>query len=130
MARPNACYLPVTILLFLLLGCKCRSDRSAAGDGEKLLAAKRDWGSPRQLASWDPAAAADHCSWKGVVCADGVSVVTELSLRSLNLTGSVPASVCELENLDRLDLSYNILIGVGFKLVVCVFVLCASSLCV
>ena len=75
MARPNTCYLPVIIVLFLLLGCKCRSDHSAAGDGEKLLAAKHDWGNPRQLVSWDPVAAADHCSWKGVVCAggDGVS---------------------------------------------------------
>ncbi|CAL5049622.1 unnamed protein product [Urochloa decumbens] len=98
------------LLLFLLAG-------GGAGDRDALLAVKKDWGSPPALQSWDPAAAPDHCNWAGVTCAaaaaggGGCGVVTGLALSRLNLTGLVPASVCALKSLARLDLSYNNLTG-------------------
>ncbi|WVZ79799.1 hypothetical protein U9M48_027335 [Paspalum notatum var. saurae] len=98
------------LLLVLLLAGEVRSQsQPAAGDRDTLLAVKKDWGNPPQLSSWDPAAAPDHCNWTGVTCAGGA--VTELALPRLNLTGSVPASVCALQSLARLDLSYNNLTG-------------------
>ncbi|RCV21981.1 hypothetical protein SEVIR_4G151300v4 [Setaria viridis] len=101
----------LVLLLFLLLAGGGRS-QPAAGDRETLLTVKKDWGSPSQLKSWDPAAAPDHCNWTGVACATGGGgVVTGLTLSHLNLTGSVPASVCLLKNITHLDLSYNNLTG-------------------
>ncbi|KAG2612292.1 hypothetical protein PVAP13_4KG275705 [Panicum virgatum] len=114
------CRFPVllVLLLFLLLAGDGRSQPqpAAAGDRDTLLAVKKDWGSPPQLASWDPAAAPDHCTWPGVACATasgggGGGAVTGLALSRLHLTGSVPASVCALKSLARLDLSYNNLTG-------------------
>ncbi|KAJ1259552.1 hypothetical protein BS78_10G165200 [Paspalum vaginatum] len=102
----------LVLLLFLLLAGDGRSQSQpagGAGDRDTLLAVKKDWGSPPQLSSWDPAAAPDHCNWTGVTCAAGA--VTELALPRLNLSGSVPASVCALQGLARLDLSYNNLSG-------------------
>ncbi|CAN6169411.1 unnamed protein product [Urochloa humidicola] len=114
MARSNTCclHLPLVMALFLLLlRCKCRADHPAAGDRETLLAVKHAWGNPPQLASWDPVPGTDHCSWKGVKCADGGGIVTELSLHSMKLSGTISALVCELKNLTRLDLSNNSLNG-------------------
>ncbi|KAL6602848.1 hypothetical protein ACP70R_043209 [Stipagrostis hirtigluma subsp. patula] len=108
---------PVVLLLVLLVAGKGGAQPAAAGDRDTLLAVKKDWGSPAQLASWNPAVAPDHCNWTGVKCVSaaagggGGGVVTELSLPSLNLSGTVPASVCALKNLTRLDLSYNNLTG-------------------
>ena len=116
MSGPTTCCrrfpLLFVLLLFLLAG-EGRSQTSAGpSDRDKLLAVKKDWGNPPQLKSWDPAAAPNHCNWTGVRCATGGGgVVTELILPGLKLTGSVPASVCALESLTRLDLSYNNLTG-------------------
>ncbi|CAN6176820.1 unnamed protein product [Urochloa humidicola] len=103
---------PLVLLLFLLAGVGGSQLAGGAGDRETLLAVKKDWGSPPQLKSWDPAAAPDHCSWTGVTCATGAAGdVTGLTLSHLNLTGSVPASACALKSLTRLDLSNNNLTG-------------------
>ncbi|KAL6845842.1 hypothetical protein ACP4OV_024417 [Aristida adscensionis] len=118
MLRPNTCTGGTTLLLLLLLlAGPCGAQPVATSDRDTLLAVKEEWGSPPQLAAWDPAANTDHCSWAGVKCASGTGgagaggVVEELSLAGLNLTGSVPASVCALRELTRLDLSYNKLSG-------------------
>ncbi|CAL5042347.1 unnamed protein product [Urochloa decumbens] len=100
----------LVLLLFLLLAGGGTSQPAAAGDRDTLLAIKKDWGNPPQLKSWDPAAAPDHCTWTGVTCA-GAAAVTGLTLSNLFLAGSVPASVCALKSLARLDLSYNNLTG-------------------
>uniref|UniRef100_A0A0D9WR72 non-specific serine/threonine protein kinase n=1 Tax=Leersia perrieri TaxID=77586 RepID=A0A0D9WR72_9ORYZ len=109
---PNTYPLLLLTALLLLAG----ASSAAAGDRDTLVAIRKAWGNPRHLAAWDPAAAAagDHCGWVGVTCSDsgdGKSVVTELALANMNLTGTVPAAVCELTNLARLDLSSNQLAG-------------------
>uniref|UniRef100_M8BHH8 non-specific serine/threonine protein kinase n=1 Tax=Aegilops tauschii TaxID=37682 RepID=M8BHH8_AEGTA len=110
---PSTYPLPLLLLAVLLLAGES-SSQPASGDQATLLAIKKDWGNPAQLASWDPTAHADHCNWTGVACeGDGAGrVVTGLSLPKLNLTtGEVPTSVCALANLTSLDLSYNNLTG-------------------
>ncbi|PUZ60301.1 hypothetical protein GQ55_4G112700 [Panicum hallii var. hallii] len=113
MSRSNTSCLSLLVVLLLLLGGGCSSQRAGGGgDREALLAVKREWGGPSQLASWDPAANPDHCNWTGVTCATGGGgVVTGIILPRFNLTGSVPAPVCSLKSLARLDLSYNNLTG-------------------
>ncbi|EMS68150.1 Receptor-like protein kinase HSL1 [Triticum urartu] len=109
---PSIYPLPFLLLAVLLLAGES-SSQPASGDQATLLAIKKGWGDPAQLASWDPAAHADHCSWTGVACegAGAGRVVTGLSLQKLNISGEVPGSVCDLANLARLDLSYNNLTG-------------------
>ncbi|CAM0910311.1 unnamed protein product [Alopecurus aequalis] len=106
---------PLVLLLGVLLLLAGQStSQSTSGDQATLLAIKKEWGNPSQLASWDPAVHADHCSnWTGVACEGAAGVVTGLSFAGLYITGGVPASVCDLKNLTRLDLSYNNLTG-GF----------------
>ncbi|CAN6201344.1 unnamed protein product [Urochloa humidicola] len=117
MSGPTTCCrfpLLLILLLFLLLagGATSQPAASSSGDRDTLLKISKDWGNPPKLKSWDPAAAPDHCNWTGVTCAAAASgAVTALTLSHLNLTGSVPASVCALESLARLDLSYNNLTG-------------------
>nr|CAB3468253.1 unnamed protein product [Digitaria exilis] len=110
---PACCRFPllIVLLLFLLLTGEGLSQPAAsAGDRDTLLAVKKEWGSPPQLNSWDPAP--DHCSWAGVTCAAGSGgPVTRLDLPGQNLIGSVPVSVCALRSLTRLDLSNNSLTG-------------------
>ncbi|KAM3192148.1 hypothetical protein ACQJBY_069404 [Aegilops geniculata] len=109
---PSTYPLPFLLLAVLLLADES-SSQPASGDQAALLAIKKGWGDPAQLASWDPAAHADHCNWTGVACegAGAGRVVTGLSLPKLNISGEVPTSVCALVNLARLDLSYNNLTG-------------------
>uniref|UniRef100_A0A0E0E2U5 non-specific serine/threonine protein kinase n=1 Tax=Oryza meridionalis TaxID=40149 RepID=A0A0E0E2U5_9ORYZ len=113
----NTCLLAVLVGGVLLLLGGEGSSQLAVGDRHTLVAIRKGWGNPRHLASWDPAAAAaDHCSWEGVTCSSnattgGGGVVTELSLHDMNLTGTVPAAVCDLASLTRLDLSNNQLTG-------------------
>ncbi|CAD6339227.1 unnamed protein product [Miscanthus lutarioriparius] len=116
MSGPTTCCrrfpLLLVLLLFLLAGEGRSQPAAGPSDRDTLLAVKKEWGSPPQLKSWDPAAAPNHCNWTGVRCATGGGgVVTELTLSRLKLTGSVPASVCALKSLTRLDLSYNNLTG-------------------
>ena len=105
--------LPILVML-VLAGRRSAQPAGTPSDRDTLLAIKKDWGEPRQLASWDPATA-DHCRWSGVTCetAGGSvgGVVVEFSLSVRNLNGSVPASMCALKNLRRLDLSYNNITG-------------------
>lgn len=105
--------LPLLLLAVLLLAGES-SSQPASGDQGALLAIKKNWGNPAQLASWDPAAHADHCNWTGIACEGagaGPRVVTGLSLPKLKISGDVPPSVCDLANLALLDLSYNNLTG-------------------
>ncbi|KAL2641249.1 hypothetical protein R1flu_008836 [Riccia fluitans] len=61
------------------------------------------------LVSW-VASSDSPCSWNGVTC-DQFSSVTELNLQSANLTGLVPATLCQLPKLTKLNLAWNYIGG-------------------
>nr|CAB3468185.1 unnamed protein product [Digitaria exilis] len=119
MPGPTSCsrfpLLIVLLLFLLLLAGEVHSQPATgtgAGDRDTLVTIKKDWGNPPQLNSWDPTTAPNHCNWTGITCGGGAAgAVTGLALPRLNLTGAVPASVCLLSSLARLDLSNNNLTG-------------------
>ena len=53
------------------------------------------------------AASADTCSWYGVSCDVSQGFVTELQLDANNLKGSLPESLVNLSQLNRISLNYN-----------------------
>lgn len=80
-----------------------------------LLSFKRNLAqsSTQPLSNW-LATDANPCNWTGVVCngsSSSTGHVTQLSLTSLGLTGSISPSLGNLSHLQSLDLSYNQLTG-------------------
>ncbi|XP_051149535.1 probably inactive leucine-rich repeat receptor-like protein kinase At5g06940 [Andrographis paniculata] len=60
------------------------------------------------LSSWSNTTAIHHCNWTGVSCTSSQPfLVSALSLQSLNLSGAISASICELPNLATLNLADN-----------------------
>ncbi|CAN0907281.1 Receptor-like protein kinase HSL1 [Linum grandiflorum] len=77
-----------------------------------LLNLKQQLGDPPLLNSWSSDPTSDPCSWPELNCtADGT--VTELHLSDKNVTVPIPPTICLLQNLTLLDLSYNYIPG-GF----------------
>jgi Leucine-rich repeat (LRR) protein len=48
-----------------------------------------------------------ECTWEGVTCDAGETTVTEINLGSNGLDGTLPASLSDLTNLERLSLMFN-----------------------
>jgi Leucine-rich repeat (LRR) protein len=70
-----------------------------------LLNLKQHWQNPQPLGHWTPSNSSSHCSWPEINCTD--SSITGLSLKNMNIIGTVPPFMCDLKNLTTLDLSYN-----------------------
>ncbi|KAI5020928.1 hypothetical protein ZWY2020_054338 [Hordeum vulgare] len=114
MPQSHVLLLPIAALLtvvFLLAPDRSdaarplRHERTTTTELHTLLAIKNEWGNPLQLASWNTT---DHCSWPGVTCvARGGGLVTGISFKGLNRSGSIPPSMCNLKYLTHLDISHN-----------------------
>ncbi|CAN6278037.1 unnamed protein product [Urochloa humidicola] len=101
------------VLLFFLLAFLTSNSTSQSmaqtTDREILLTINKQWGSPSALSSWSPHNNS-YCSWAGVSCNTN-GQVTKLSLPNLNISNPIPTSICTLQNLSDLDLSYNYFTG-------------------
>ncbi|OAE26575.1 hypothetical protein AXG93_269s1000 [Marchantia polymorpha subsp. ruderalis] len=82
------------------------------GEADALLAFKEGIGnySEGALDDWTPGKRSDYCSWTGVTCNRQLHV-TALNLSSLDLTGSLGSSLCNLTFLEELHLDQNFLQG-------------------
>uniref|UniRef100_A0ACD5YVC1 Uncharacterized protein n=1 Tax=Avena sativa TaxID=4498 RepID=A0ACD5YVC1_AVESA len=87
---------------FLALGANGAGGED--GDETVMQALRRGLAPP----DWETAAAAEHCSWRGVTCAGGAVTAIELPRRGLRGDFSAAAG---LRALARLDLSFNELAG-------------------
>ncbi|XP_059431682.1 receptor-like protein kinase HSL1 [Corylus avellana] len=77
-----------------------------------LLNLKQHWQNPQPLRHWTPSNSASHCSWPEITCSDGS--VTGISLPSMNINGTVPPFICDLNNLTAIDFSFNYMTSNGF----------------
>ncbi|KAJ3692066.1 hypothetical protein LUZ60_012416 [Juncus effusus] len=96
------CFLIFTILIS---NSNCQTQNPEL---EILLQLKSGWGNPPALESWN-SNSTNHCTWQGITCSNGS--VTEISLPSQNLNQSISDSICELKNLEHLDLGNNTLLS-------------------
>ncbi|GJM90669.1 hypothetical protein PR202_ga06971 [Eleusine coracana subsp. coracana] len=107
-----------TVLLHFLLvvffTSSCTTLQSAMAQTEAvelatLLKLKTDWGSPSALSSWS-SENSTYCKWSGIIC-DSTGHVTTLSFQNFHIAKPIPASICSLNDLSHIDLSYNNLTG-------------------
>ncbi|XP_010534339.1 PREDICTED: probably inactive leucine-rich repeat receptor-like protein kinase At5g06940 [Tarenaya hassleriana] len=61
------------------------------------------------LSSWSNTSSLHHCNWTGITCVRAPSLyVSSIKLQSLNLSGEISDSICQLPYLTHLDLSDNL----------------------
>uniref|UniRef100_J3LAZ5 non-specific serine/threonine protein kinase n=1 Tax=Oryza brachyantha TaxID=4533 RepID=J3LAZ5_ORYBR len=93
------------VISFSLLHKSCPQSTNQSNDEHQiLLELKKHWGSSPLIGRWNSDSAA-HCNWGGIACTNGV--VTAISLPHQTFIKPLPPSICLLENLTHLDLSYN-----------------------
>lgn len=93
--------------LLLCLLCDCLSE-----EGQILLQIKASWNTNGGLNDWrSDSNGDDHCNWTGVTCHRNNKSVVGLDLENLNITGTIPSSVCKLSNLRDLNLNLNYFAG-------------------
>jgi hypothetical protein len=93
--------------LFLLLFSHATSDQLHDQEHAVLLKLKQHWQNPPPLSHWTSSNSSSHCIWPEITCSTDGSSVTRLSLKNMNIIGTVPPFMCDLKNLTTLDLSYN-----------------------
>ncbi|KAK6161911.1 hypothetical protein DH2020_001752 [Rehmannia glutinosa] len=88
-----------TLILFILLIPPYLQVNSQNLSSEQtiLLSLKQHWGNPPSLESWT--SNSSPCDWPQVDCTFGA--VTGLSLAEKNISGTIPSSICQLNNISR-----------------------------
>ncbi|XP_057434819.1 receptor-like protein kinase HSL1 [Lotus japonicus] len=104
--------LKLPLYLFLLLAITVPFQvisQATTTEETVLLTLKHQLGDPPSLQSWKQSPSSP-CDWPEILCTAGA--VTELLLPSKNITQtSLPATICDLKNLTKLDLSNNSIAG-------------------
>ncbi|KAK7285547.1 hypothetical protein RJT34_20322 [Clitoria ternatea] len=97
-------FLSVTFSIFNL-------SSSVSSEGDILLSFKSSIeDSKKALSSWSNTSSNHYCNWTGITCSTTPSSlsVTSINLQSLNLSGDISSSICDLPNLSYLNLADNI----------------------
>ncbi|XP_074561939.1 uncharacterized protein LOC141818314 [Curcuma longa] len=95
----------ILIWLHLLLISKATTIAHADYREQSILLGLRDhWSGTSALSSWSTSS--PHCEWPGIQCDNG-GFVNSISVPNMHITQSVPAFICNLNNLSHLDLANN-----------------------
>ncbi|KAK6945325.1 Protein kinase domain [Dillenia turbinata] len=79
----------------------------ASTEGEILLTFKASIEDPSDyLSTWSNTSLTNYCNWTGVTCS--FTSIISLNLQSLNLSGEISPSVCDLKNISFLNLADNL----------------------
>ncbi|XP_065857730.1 probably inactive leucine-rich repeat receptor-like protein kinase At5g06940 [Euphorbia lathyris] len=89
--------------LFFLTTC-------ALSESDILLSFKASIEDPKEsLSTWSSTSNLHFCNWTGINCSTPFSLtVTSINLQSLNLSGEISSSICQLTNLSLLNLADNL----------------------
>ncbi|XP_010278042.1 PREDICTED: receptor-like protein kinase 5 [Nelumbo nucifera] len=98
-----------TLLFFFSLQLQANS-QTINDEQSILLKLKQDWQSQPPMDSWN--SSLPFCKWTGITCNNGGSI-TAISFYNWNITRKIPPVICNLNNLNHLDLAYNYVTG-GF----------------
>ncbi|KAK2363360.1 MDIS1-interacting receptor like kinase [Trifolium repens] len=60
------------------------------------------------LSTWSNTSQTHFCNWTGISCSSSSLSVTSVNLQSLNLSGDISSSICDLPNLFDLNLANNV----------------------
>ncbi|KAL2320811.1 hypothetical protein Fmac_029780 [Flemingia macrophylla] len=106
MAIPTLC---TYLFLLLCVAFPIFNLASSSSEGDILLSFKASIeGSRKALSSWSNTSSNHHCNWTGITCSTTPSLsVTSINLQSLNLSGDISSSICDLPNLSYLNLADN-----------------------
>ncbi|XVF75840.1 hypothetical protein PTKIN_Ptkin13bG0219100 [Pterospermum kingtungense] len=83
---------------------------SSSSEADTLLNFKAFIDDPKHsLSIWSNTSGVHHCNWTGITCIPTPSLyVSSINLQSLNLSGEIPSSICELPYLSHLNLADNL----------------------
>ncbi|XVE61205.1 hypothetical protein DITRI_Ditri06bG0020800 [Diplodiscus trichospermus] len=83
---------------------------SASTEADALLSFKAFIDDPKNsLSSWSNTSGVHLCNWTGITCIPTPSLyVSSINLQSLNLSGEISSSICELQYLSHLNLADNL----------------------
>lgn len=101
-AKPNSFFF-IFFIFFSPILLLHSSSQSLSDEKQILLDIKNDWGNPIQLSSWN--SAGDPCEYTGIRCSGGS--VVDINLYNSNISFPIPASICDLQGLNFLNLSWN-----------------------
>ncbi|KAK8547207.1 hypothetical protein V6N13_097925 [Hibiscus sabdariffa] len=94
------------VVFLVLLLSHASSQFHGAREQAILIKLKEYWENPASISHWILSSnSTNHCGWPEVTCID--NSVTELKLPNKSLNGTIPALICELQNLASIDLNYN-----------------------
>ncbi|GLT57203.1 hypothetical protein SLA2020_301910 [Shorea laevis] len=98
---------PLLSLFFLIFIPSNVSSQSIETERTILLKLKQQLGNPQAIQSWN--ASFSPCSWTGINCTQGS--VTAVSLPNMDIKVKIPPTLCDLKNLNVLDLASNYIPG-------------------
>ncbi|XP_059461694.1 receptor-like protein kinase HSL1 [Corylus avellana] len=99
---------PLLLLLLILIPVLLQvNSQSLNSERATLLNVKQQWGNPPSIQSWN--SSSSPCDWPEIICANGT--VTGINLCDKNITDKIPATICDLRNLNVLNLTYNYIPG-------------------
>ncbi|XP_059432989.1 receptor-like protein kinase HSL1 [Corylus avellana] len=94
------CYTILFLLLLIHANSQVNVEEQAV-----LLNLKQHWQNPQYLSHWT-SSNSSHCIWPEIICSTDGSV-TGIFVSLMEITGTVPPFICDLNNLTTLDLSHN-----------------------
>ncbi|XP_076949023.1 uncharacterized protein LOC143621501 [Bidens hawaiensis] len=97
----------IIIFILIILTSGVHSQQFSASERSILLNLKQTWSDPPTLAHWN--ATSSPCTWPEILCRN--NSVTELQLPSKQLMGFIPPFICDLVNLETVNLHDNLIGG-------------------
>ncbi|XP_047152142.1 probably inactive leucine-rich repeat receptor-like protein kinase At5g06940 [Vigna umbellata] len=99
-----------TYLFLLSVSLSIFNLSSSSSERDTLLSFKASIvDSKKALSGWSNTSSNHYCNWTGITCSNTplLSVIS-INLQSLNLSGDISSSICDLPNLSYLNLADNI----------------------